>query len=96
MEIALLVELERDRDARPGIGRRDQGEPQEEQHRRVAEVLREPPADLDVRRLDHVRWVDPALQPPVEPELKHPAQPGPIPLKQALASRRYLRRRHAE
>ena len=57
-------------------------EPEEERHRRVLEVLRQPPGGVEVGLLDHVGGVDPALEAAVEPQGDHPPQPVAVPRQQ--------------
>jgi hypothetical protein len=42
-------------------------QPEEERHRRVPPVIGQPVAGLDHRLLDHIRGVDPPLEPAIEP-----------------------------
>jgi hypothetical protein len=50
-------------------------EPQEHRHRlRFAEVFRQPAGGLEIRLLDHVRGIDPPLEPPVQAKGDHPPQ----------------------
>ena len=54
----------------------DQPEPQVERHRRrVAGVLGEPPADVEIRVLEHVGRIDPAGEPAIQPQANPPAEP---------------------
>ena len=54
----------------------DQPQPEVERHRRrVAGVLGEPPADVEIRVLEHVRGVDPAREPAIQPQADHLPQP---------------------
>jgi hypothetical protein len=58
-------------------------EPEDEGHRpRLAGVLGQASGGIEERLLDHVGGVDPALQPRVEPQDGHLAQPGPVPLQE--------------
>ena len=50
-------------------------QPEEERQRRLADVLIQPPGDLDVRLLEYVGVVDPAGQPAAEAEMHHPLEP---------------------
>lgn len=52
-----------------------QPQPEEERDPRVADVVGELVDGVDVRLLQHVRRVDPAGQPGVEPQRDHPPQP---------------------
>jgi hypothetical protein len=54
---------------------RDQAKPQEHRQRRRLHILTCPAKDFDVRFLDHVGWVNPTLQAPVETDTDHPLQP---------------------
>jgi hypothetical protein len=57
-------------------------EPEEERPRRVPGVLPEPPGDLEVRLLEHVRVVDATGQPSAEPQADHPLETVAVALEQ--------------
>jgi hypothetical protein len=56
----------------------DHPEPEEERQRGPARVPRQLLRQVDVRVLEHVRGVDPPLQPAVEPEPDHAPESGAI------------------
>ncbi len=53
----------------------EEPEPQEERHRRIAQVLGQSNRCFQIRFLDDVRGVDPPLQPPIQPQRNHAAEP---------------------
>ena len=57
-------------------------EPEEERHRGVLVVFRQPPGRVEARLLDDVGRVDPPLQPPVEAQGDHATQPLAVPAQQ--------------
>ena len=61
-------------------------EPEEERHRGILEILRQPPGRIEARLLEDVGRVDPALQPPVEPQGDHATQPLAMPAQQLSQS----------
>ena len=46
------------------------------------QVIVQPPGDVQIRFLEHVRGVESSPEPPVEAQLDHPAEAVPVPLKQ--------------
>ena len=99
-----------DRDLTPGVPRlgpeltamhdlqpleRQEPQPQERRHRiRLAIVLGPALGGLEERLLDHVRGVDPAAQPMIQPDRDHPPQPVAVrreefaPVRAIVADRR--------
>ena len=59
-----------------------QPEPEEEGHRRLAVEVWQLLGEVDVRLLEHVRRVHPALETPVHPEVDHLAQPRLVAVEQ--------------
>ena len=57
-------------------------EPEEERHRRVLAVLRQPAGRIEARLLDDIRRVDAPLQPAVEAQGDHAPQPVAVPAQQ--------------
>src|SRR4051794_14240082 len=57
-------------------------EPEEERHRAVLVVFRQPPGRIEARLLDDIGRVNPPLQPPVEAQCDHATQPLAIPAQQ--------------
>ena len=54
-------------------------EPQEQRHGlRFAEVFRQPAGGLEICFLDHVRRIDPPLEPSAQAQGDHPPQPAPM------------------
>ena len=60
----------------------EEPQPEEERHRRVVEVLRQPADRIEHRLLDDVGGVDPPLEPPVQPQGDHAAQAVAMPGQQ--------------
>ena len=60
----------------------EEPEPQKERHRGIAQVLGQPGRGLQIRFLDHVRRVDPPLEPPIHPQGDHAAKPISVPRQQ--------------
>ncbi len=68
-----------------------EAEPDVERHGRVPDELVEPSDRVEVAFLDHVRGVDAALEPGVQPQRHHPSQPAAIPLEQLDHGRQVAR-----
>ena len=60
----------------------DQPQPQERRELRLPQVIVQPPGDIQIRFLDHVRRVEPSPEPPVQAQVDHPAEPVTVPLEQ--------------
>ena len=63
----------------------DQAQPEKQRVGWLLQVFVQPDDDLDVSLLDHVRCVDPRLQPAIERQLNHAPQARPMPAKQSAA-----------
>ena len=71
----------------------DRAEPEEERDVGLLDIGAEVLPGLEADILDDVGGVDPTLEPRVQPEAHHPAQPRPVPLHAAPPSSRGRRRR---
>jgi hypothetical protein len=61
---------------------RDPAQPEEHRHRGACQVVPAPPGNVKVRLLQHVRRVEPPLEPAIQPQLHHPLQPVAMARKQ--------------
>src|SRR5262249_25192331 len=66
----------------PELVPRDRAEPEEEWCVGLIDIRTEVPPGLEANILDDVGGVDPALEPRVQAEAHHPAQPRSVPLDQ--------------
>jgi hypothetical protein len=60
----------------------EEPEPEEERHRGVLVVFRQPPGRIETRLLNDIGRGDPPLQPPVEAQCDHATQPLAIPAQE--------------
>ena len=70
----------------------DASQPEEEGDLRPAQIRSQVPPGLEVRVLEHIRGVDAAAEPLVEPEGDHPPQPLATALDQGFPGRRITQR----
>jgi hypothetical protein len=56
----------------------DPAQPKVHGHGRARQIIPRPSGDFNVRLLQHIRRIDPPLEPPIEPKFHHPLQPGAV------------------